>query len=208
MSSLSSRRADAVRNAERILDAAVDTIADDPAASLERIAERAGVSRPTLYAHFPNRDALMDELTRRSSREVTARIQAARPDEGPADQALARVITAAWATIGRYRGLVILNRRLPPDQLRAYTAPAVALLRGLILRGQHDRRFDDELSPDWLLTVLVELIHTAARQVSAGAMDTTAAEAALLRTADAVLAHRTARPAPRRPRRGGRSPAS
>ena len=208
MSSLSPRRSDAVRNTERILDATVDTIADDPTTSLDRIAQRAGVSRPTLYAHFPSRDALMDELTRRSSREVTARIQAARPDQGPADQALTRVIAAAWATIGRYRGLVIVNQRLPPDQLRAHTAPAVALLRGLILRGQHEHRFDDELSPDWLLTVLVELIHTAARQVSAGAMDTAAAEAALLRTADAVVTRRTARPAPRRDRRGGQPPAS
>jgi TetR/AcrR family transcriptional repressor of mexCD-oprJ operon len=182
-----------VRNAERILDAAVDTIADDPAASLEQIATNAGVSRPTLYAHFANRDALMDELTRRSAREVAARIRAARPDEGAAEQALARVVAAAWATIGRYRGLVVINRRLPPEQLRAHTAPAVSLLRGLILRGQREHRFDPELSPDWLLTVLIELIHTAARQVSAGAMDSADAEAALLRTADAVLARRTAR---------------
>ena len=208
MSSLPVRRADAVRNAERILDAAVDTIAEDPAASLERIAARAGVSRPTLYAHFASRDALMDELTRRSSQEVTARIQAARPDQGPADQALTRVITAAWATIGRYRGLVIVNQRLPPDQLRAYTAPAVALLRELILRGQHDHRFDDQLPADWLLTVVVELIHAAARQVSAGTMNTTDAQTALLHTADAALTRRLARPAPRRPRQGGKQPAS
>lgn len=204
MSSLFPRRADAVRNAERILDATVETIADDPAASLERIAARAGVSRPTLYAHFASRDALMDELTLRSSREVTARIDAARPDEGPAGEALGRVIAAAWATIGRYRGLVVVNRRLPPDELRAYTAPAVALVRGLIVRGQRERSFDDELSADWLLTVLVELIHAAARQVSAGAMDAADAEAALLRTADAVLARRRPRPAARRPRGRGR----
>ncbi len=204
MSSLHPRRADAVRNAERILDAAVETIADDPAASLERIAARAGVSRPTLYAHFASRDALMDELTLHSSREVIARIEAARPDEGTAGEALARVIAAAWATIGRYRGLVVVNRRLPPEKLRAYTAPAAALVRGLIVRGQHEGFFDDELSAEWLLTALVELIHAAARQVSAGAMDAASAESALLRTADAVVARPGRRPAPRRPGRRGR----
>ncbi|HEY5429122.1 MAG TPA: hypothetical protein VIK04_08385 [Solirubrobacteraceae bacterium] len=46
------------------------------------------------------------------------------------------------------------------------------------------------------VAVLVELIHAAARQVSAGAMDTASAQAALLRTADAVVARRPARAGP------------
>lgn len=186
-------RSDAHRNRRRILDATADAIAADPAASLERIAARAGVSRVTIYAHFPSRDALMDALTARSAQEVTAALTAARPDEGPAGEAMRRVLIAASDTIGRYRGLVIVNQRLAPGELRRRTGPAIAIVRSLIIRGQGSGEFDPELPADWLLTVVIDLIHSASRQVTAGAMTHAAAQRALLRTAAAVLSgHRAA----------------
>jgi AcrR family transcriptional regulator len=194
MSSFSAqpRRSDARRNRERILAAAAATLAEDPAAGLERIARRAGVSRPTLYAHFAGREALLDALTARSVDEMTAALLAAAPDQGPADEAMVRLLRAAWRTIGRYRSLVIVNQRLEPAQLRARTAPATGLVRELIRRGQRSGAFDPELSADWLLGAVLDLIHAASRQVSAGALDPSGAERALLRTAAAVLtSHRT-----------------
>jgi len=70
-------RSDARRNRERILVAAAEALAEDPSAGLERIARRAGVSRPTLYAHFAGREALLDALTARSVTEMTAALRAA-----------------------------------------------------------------------------------------------------------------------------------
>ncbi|QCW80753.1 helix-turn-helix transcriptional regulator [Streptomyces sp. S6] len=52
------RRADAQQNLEKILDAAVDRLTQDPDASVIEIARAAGVGRVTLYGHFPSRDAL------------------------------------------------------------------------------------------------------------------------------------------------------
>src|ERR1700759_1099687 len=104
-------RADARRNIERILDVTTELIASDPGISMERVAEAAGVSRATLYHHFASRDALMDALTEQSIAEVTAALRAARPAEGTPDEAMERVLTAAWQVIGRYRGLVIVNQR-------------------------------------------------------------------------------------------------
>jgi AcrR family transcriptional regulator len=191
-----SGRSDAQRNERRLLAAAAEVLAEDPAASLERIARRAGVSRATLYAHFAGRDALLDALTAASVAEMTAALRAAVPDEdppAPAAEAMVRVLVAAWRTIGRYRGLVIANQRLPAAELRARTAPATAVVRELIVRGQLGGAFDPDLPADWLLGAVVDLIHAASRQVSAGAMDPADAERALLRTAGAVLAsHRPA----------------
>jgi AcrR family transcriptional regulator len=185
-------RADARRNRARILDATAEAIAADPAASLEQVAARAGVSRATLYHHFPSRDALMDALTERSVDEVTAALQAARPNDGAAFEALERVLVAAWQIVGRYRGLVIVNQRLERAELQARLAPALALLRSLIERGQRSGDFDPELPAGWLLSAVIDLIHAASRQVSAGAMDARAAERALLRSAAAILAsHRS-----------------
>jgi AcrR family transcriptional regulator len=181
-------RADARRNLARILDATAEVIAADPAASLEQIAARAGVSRVTIYHHFPGRDALMDALTDRSIAEVRSALEAAEPAEGTATAALERALRASWQVVGRYRGLVIVNRRLEQAELRARLEPALALLRSLIRRGQESEEFDPDLPADWLIGILTDLIHAASRQVSAGAMDAVSAERTLLRSAQAALA--------------------
>lgn len=183
-------RADARRNAQRILDATAESIANDPAVSLEHIARRAGVSRATLYHHFRTRDALMDALTAQSIDDVKTALEAARPQEGTAAEALERVAAAAWQVIGRYRGLVTVNQRLPRDELHARLEPALAPLSALIERGQRSGEFDPELPTDWLIGILTDLIHAASRQVTAGTMEPRAAERALLRSAAAVLASR------------------
>lgn len=184
-------RADARRNVERILVVTTELIAVDPGVSMEKVAAGAGVSRATLYHHFRSRDALMGALTDQSIGEVTAALTAARADEGTAQEAMERVLRAAWQVIGRYRGLVIVNQRLERAELRARLAPALAPVRLLIARGQRDGTFDPELPAEWLLSTVIDLIHGASRQVTAGAMDSGAAERALLRTAAATLtAHR------------------
>jgi AcrR family transcriptional regulator len=190
MSNLSDRpaRADARRNRARLLAVTIEVIATDPAASMEKVAAAAGVSRATLYHHFRNRDALMDALTDQSIGEVTLAVAETRSAEGPAAEAMERVLRAAWQVIGRYRGLVIVNQRLQPGALRARLAPALTPIRALIRRGQADGAFDPELPPEWLLNTIIDLIHAASRHVTRGAMNAGAAERALLRTAMAALA--------------------
>jgi AcrR family transcriptional regulator len=69
-----SLRKDAQVRLDRLIDAAVELFASDGYdVPLEKIAERAGVSRPTLHRNFPDREALsaavlkvhMDELANR-----------------------------------------------------------------------------------------------------------------------------------------------
>ena len=56
-------RADAQRNRERILEVAKDAFARAGAtASLDDIANKAGVGAGTLYRHFPTRDALLEAV--------------------------------------------------------------------------------------------------------------------------------------------------
>jgi AcrR family transcriptional regulator len=181
-------RADARRNAQRILDAAAELLATDPAVSLEQVAAHAGVSRATLYHHFTGRDALLDALTERSIAEVTAAVQSARAREGPAAEAMDRVLLAAWRVVGRYRGLVLVNpRRLARAELRRRLGPALAPIRSLIRRGRRSGEFDPELPVEWTIGVITDLIHAASAQVSAGTMSPRAAERVLLRTAQAAL---------------------
>ena len=196
MSSLSGKpgRADGRRNAERILDATAELLAVNAGVSLEQVAARAGVSRATLYHHFPGRDALLDALTARSVVEVTAAVEAARPDEGAAGEAVERVLRAAWQVIGRYRGLVIVNpARLERAELRARLEPALRPVRALLVRGQRSGEIDPNVPAEWLIGVITDLMHAASRQVTAGAMEADAAERVLLRTARGALAGPTDR---------------
>jgi AcrR family transcriptional regulator len=181
-------RADARRNAQRILDATAELIATDPAATLGQVATRAGLSRATVYHHFASRDALLDALTERSVREVRAALDAARPDEGSATAATERMLRATWQVIGRYRGLVIVNpHRLERAELRKRMQPALEPVRAVLARGQRSGEFDAELPVEWLIGILTDIIHAASRQVTAGAMEPDDAERVLLRTARATL---------------------
>src|SRR3954470_20842271 len=59
-------RADAVRNRDRVLEAAKAVFsAGGSDASLEAVAKRAGVGIGTLYRHFPTREALFEAVYRR-----------------------------------------------------------------------------------------------------------------------------------------------
>jgi AcrR family transcriptional regulator len=59
-------RADAVRNRERVLEAAKAVFSSGgPDGSLEAVAKRAGVGIGTLYRHFPTREALFEAVYRR-----------------------------------------------------------------------------------------------------------------------------------------------
>jgi serine phosphatase RsbU (regulator of sigma subunit) len=59
------RRADALRNRERILDAAERMLEQSPSATLADIAAAAGVSRSTLHRRFSSRADLLDALSDR-----------------------------------------------------------------------------------------------------------------------------------------------
>ena len=64
-------RADAVRNRERVLEAAKAVFSAGGAeASLEAVARAAGVGIGTLYRHFPTREALFEAVYRREVEQL------------------------------------------------------------------------------------------------------------------------------------------
>ncbi|MEU2166055.1 MULTISPECIES: TetR/AcrR family transcriptional regulator [unclassified Streptomyces] len=52
----------------RILATARRKLREDPDASLDSISQAAGLARRTLYGHFPNRRALIADLTQKAGR--------------------------------------------------------------------------------------------------------------------------------------------
>ncbi|OLZ47660.1 TetR family transcriptional regulator [Amycolatopsis coloradensis] len=68
----SSRRADAQRNRERILQAARALVSEPGELKLNAVAKACGIGQGTLYRHFPTREDLLAEVYRRDVEELIA----------------------------------------------------------------------------------------------------------------------------------------
>lgn len=173
------QRADAKQSIAALLDAAIRVLGENPGATVADIAQAAGVSRQTAYAHFPSREALVTAVTRRATAEVTAALDAAGLDDAaPAKETLTKLLDEAWQVAARYPFLW----RMPPasrEEDAARHAPVMDRMLELIIRGQHDGSFDPTLPPAWLLTAVLALGRTAEEEVQAGRMTTEAASAAV-----------------------------
>jgi AcrR family transcriptional regulator len=105
-------RADAARNAERILKAAREVYGElGPDAPVEAIARRAGVGERTLYRRFPTKAELVRAaLDQCIAEDLAPTIQAARGATDPLD-GVAQLIDAAISLGAREHNLLTAARR-------------------------------------------------------------------------------------------------
>ncbi len=161
-----SRRAIAERNVVAILDGAERLLGRGEQPSIAAVATEAGVSRPTVYGHFPDRERLLEALVERSVRRAMAAVESAEPERGPAVDALQRLIAASWEQIGHNEDIARASAaELSADAMRRAHEAARAVIRKLIQRGQREGVFRADIAADWLVTSSLALIHAAAEAV-------------------------------------------
>jgi AcrR family transcriptional regulator len=177
------RRSDADRNVAVILDTAVHVLNEQPGASIGEIAKAAGLTRQTVYAHFPSREYLIGAVVEQATRDAVADVDAADLDRGSATAAMRRYVAAGWRTLERYPLLLhVPTAFLGADVLAAHHRPLQDRLERLVQRGQETAEFDPGPSPAWLAAAILGLGHTAGEQLTAGTLDAPGARKALEHT--------------------------
>lgn len=150
---------------------------------MDEIAAAAGVSRQTVYAHYPSREALLRAMTRRVTAEVAGELGRLDLDQGSATDALMRWLDASWAMLARYP--VLLTSAVVADggdELDAHRPIAGGLAR-VLERGRRHREFDRTMPTAWYVAAIIALGHAAGQEVAAGRMTVERAGAAFRESA-------------------------
>ena len=166
-------RADAARNRGRILEAATALLMDDPHAGMAEIARAAGVTRVTVNRHFRTRENLMAAVFERVLASGADMLRAARLDEGPAPEAIERLIRGWLELDPPVPPLEVLDQgaaHLPADVRAHYFdevlgQPVVALMD----RGRSAGELAD-MPPEWMAAVLGATLRAAFHTLHADRM--------------------------------------
>jgi AcrR family transcriptional regulator len=163
------QRSDARQSIAAVIDAAITTLGDRPDASMDQIARAAGVTRQTVYAHFPSRDALIDAVVEQATAEVTGLLDGLDLDQAPPAQALTRLLDAGWQVAARYPFLW-LQPAVDPGKDADRHAPVLDRMLDIVRRGQASGDFDASVPAHWLLSACLALGRVTEDEVKAGRM--------------------------------------
>lgn len=166
------QRAVAARNVGAILDAAEELMQLEGHASISAVAAQAGVSRVTVYAHFPTPDALLEAVVERAVRRTVTALEAARPADGPPVEALERIVAQGWQHLAGYQAMSqAVAELLSAEAVTRTHQAALTAISGLLARGQADGSFRTDLPAQWLVHASIALIHACNDCVRAGRID-------------------------------------
>ena len=175
----------------RILEQTVPVLAQGLGTSMQEVAEISGVGRTTLYRHFKTRQELVRAIHVLAMEEAIAAVRESRIEEGPADDALRRLV-AAFCSIGdKYRVLLAHQPAVVKEMSKTVTEISEPLY-ALVRRGQREGVFEEGLSPQWVLNAMGGLIVAAIKLVQEGEL---ARNHAPTMVADTLLSGITARSA-------------
>ncbi|MGW6390852.1 TetR/AcrR family transcriptional regulator [Streptomyces sp. NPDC055103] len=152
----------------QVLHSAAALLSRKATATMDEVARAAGIGRATLHRHFAGRDALVRALEELGIQELEAALDQARLDEGPADEAVRRLVAGMEPMAPLLSFLVTENQLFEGDQQNDGWARLDTRVSDLFRRGQEQGTFRIDLTPAWLTEALYGLIGSGAWAVQDG----------------------------------------
>lgn len=147
------------RTRQAILDAAVERLAQNPAASLGDIAAAAQVGRTTLHRYFAERSDLLTAVSAEGNERLNRATTLARLDEGTGAEALLR-LCREYFDLGALLSLVFSEPALVGGE-ECWDPHNDAAFAKVVARGHADGTIDPALPADWLENLLWSLLYAA-----------------------------------------------
>jgi len=157
------RRSDATTNHKALLHAAQIVLAENPHASLETIAQTAGLSRRALYGHFADRETLLGEVIALGAERFNTIAEII--DDIDPRVALARLAARLWreASAVRAAANIALSEAHVSETVRSL-APLRRRVRELTDAGIAAGAFRRDVSPEVLAILIEETARATLRQ--------------------------------------------
>ena len=166
------QQATADRNVAAILDATEELLTRRGQASISAVAKHSGVSRVTVYAHFPTSEALLEAAVERAVGQTMSALRPANLDEGAPVEALERLLAAAWRHLALYSAMAqAVAEQMTPETVARTHQAAYHTLGALLERGRAAGSFRSDLPVSWLVTTCIALIHACAAEVREGRIE-------------------------------------
>jgi len=155
-------RVDAVRNRDRVLEAAKAVFsAGGAAASLETVARTAGVGIGTLYRHFPTREALFEAVYRREVQQLGDLAERLKQEAKPID-ALRRWMRSNVKFVATKKGMsaALALAAYKNSELFSYSFDRLTqAVGGLLDRAVAAGEIRGDIKPEDLLRALVGMCY-------------------------------------------------
>jgi AcrR family transcriptional regulator len=155
-------RADAVRNRERVLEAAKAVFSAGGAeASLEAVAREAGVGIGTLYRHFPTRETLFEAVYRREVQQLADLAEQLKQQAQPID-ALRQWMRSFVKFVATKKGMsaALALAAYKNSELFSYSFDRLTqAVGGLLERAIATGEIRDDISAEDLLRALVGMCY-------------------------------------------------
>ena len=177
------RRRDALANREALLRAAQSVLATNPTASLDAIAQAAGLTRRAVYGHFADRDSLLREVIAVGAQRFNAIAETT--DESDPRVTLARMATRLWreASAVRASANIALDDVHLADTVRAL-APLRRRIRELTAVGVGSGAFRGDMPPELLAFLIEETARATLRELR---LSTTDADSTVVRVVLSIV---------------------
>lgn len=170
------------RNQEKIVQAAMGALARNPRASLEEIADAAGLARATLFRHFKTRRRLLRELTFEAYRRCAAVMVPMLEVELPPLEKLHRMVAGLVPLGAAFHFLNYEPYHSADAELEELNTRYRARWRSLMTELRRDGALSPEVPDIWAAAVLDMLVFGAWETIQRGDLAPNPAAGLVVRT--------------------------